>query len=139
MASPRTEIQIDAPQDEVWEVLADVSSYPNWDSGFISLEGELALGATLKLEVEASPGRTFKPKVTELNAPTGMVWTGGMPLGLMKGVPTYKLAAAGERTSFEMTEEFSGPLAGIIGRSMPDLQPTFDKFAAGLKARVEGG
>jgi hypothetical protein len=38
-----------------------------------------------------------------------------------------------------MREEFTGPLLPLIGRSIPDLQPSFDKFANGLKKRVETG
>jgi hypothetical protein len=38
-----------------------------------------------------------------------------------------------------MREEFTGPMVSLIWRSMPDLGPTFTKFAEGLKARVEGG
>ena len=66
-----------------------------------------------------------------------LVLTGGMPLGLFKGVRTYTLTPEGTGTRFHMREEFSGPLLNIIWKSMPDLQPSFDEFAAGLKAKVE--
>jgi hypothetical protein len=36
-----------------------------------------------------------------------------------------------------MREEFSGPMLPLIWRSMPDMQPSFEKFATGLKARAE--
>lgn len=36
-----------------------------------------------------------------------------------------------------MREEFSGLMAPLITRSIPDLQPSFDRFAADLKARAE--
>ena len=36
-----------------------------------------------------------------------------------------------------MREEYTGPLLGLIGRSIPDLQPSFDQFARGLAARVQ--
>jgi hypothetical protein len=36
-----------------------------------------------------------------------------------------------------MREEYTGPLLPLIWRSMPDLQPSFDTFAAGLKAKAE--
>jgi hypothetical protein len=61
-----------------------------------------------------------------------------MPLGLFKGVRTYRVLPEGDRTRFTMREEYTGPLLPLIWRSMPDLQPSFDKFARGLKARVEG-
>jgi hypothetical protein len=31
-----------------------------------------------------------------------------------------------------------GPLAGMIFKSIPDLAPSFARFAVGLKRRVEG-
>jgi hypothetical protein len=36
-----------------------------------------------------------------------------------------------------MREEYSGPLLPLIFRTIPDLQPSFDKFARGLKQRAE--
>ncbi len=36
-----------------------------------------------------------------------------------------------------MREEYSGPLAGMMFRSIPDLDPSFRKFVDGLKARAE--
>src|SRR5258708_3688434 len=45
-------------------------------------------------------------------------------------------APAGE-VAFAMREEFSGLLAPLITRSIPDLQPMFETFAADLKRRAE--
>ena len=42
-------------------------------------------------------------------------------------------------TKFTMREEYTGPLLRMIWRSMPDLGPSFDQFAAGLKQRAESG
>jgi hypothetical protein len=36
-----------------------------------------------------------------------------------------------------MREEYTGPMLSLIWRSMPDLQPSFEQFAGGLKARAE--
>jgi len=38
-----------------------------------------------------------------------------------------------------MREEYTGPLLPLIWRSMPDLGPSFQRFARGLKQRVESG
>ncbi len=35
-----------------------------------------------------------------------------------------------------MREEYTGPLLPLIWRSMPDLGPSFEQFASGLKARA---
>ncbi len=60
--------------------------------------------------------------------------------GLFKGVRTYTLVA-GEAggTLFSMREQYTGPLAASIGEFIPDLNPSFQQFATGLKARVESG
>jgi hypothetical protein len=36
-----------------------------------------------------------------------------------------------------MREALTGPQLEMMWRSMPDLQPSFDQFARGLKERVE--
>lgn len=128
---------IDAPPEQVWPVLADAEAWSSWDSGVVRVEGALAAGAKIELVSEVAPDRTFKLKVAELHEPEGFTLSSGMPLGLFKGVRTYGLEPEGDRTRFRMREDYSGPFAGMITRSMPDLQPSFDRFAAGLKAEVE--
>jgi hypothetical protein len=131
---------IHAGADDVWAVLGDIARYPDWDSGVERVEGRLAEGEKLKVFSEANPGRAFAVKVAELRPGKGMTWRGGMPLGLFKGVRTYRLTPAEDGgTRFDMREEYTGPMVPLIWRSMPDLQPSFDKFARGLKARVERG
>lgn len=61
----------------------------------------------------------------------------GMPFGLFKGERTYKLTPKGDSTEFHMREEYTGPMARMIFKSIPDLNPSFKKFAAGLKAKAE--
>ena len=48
-------------------------------------------------------------------------------------------AAVGGGGAFHVREEYTGSLLGLIWRSMPDLGPSFDRFARGLKLRVESG
>lgn len=131
--------RIDAPPEAVWPVLIDAPAYPSWASGVESVEGGVAPGAKLKVTSSANPGHAFPVKVTRLDAPRAMEWSGGMPLGLFRGVRTFTLVPDGAGTAFTVREEYSGPLLGAIWRSMPDLQPSFDTFATGLKARVERG
>jgi hypothetical protein len=50
---------------------------------------------------------------------------------------TYTLTPDGDGTRFVMREEYTGPLAGMIFKSVPDLGPSFQKFADGLKQRAE--
>jgi hypothetical protein len=131
---------IEAAPEAVWQVLLDGQSYTSWDSGVVALDGEIALGERLKVTSEANPGRAFPVRVTEVVPARSMRWSGGMPLGLFRGERTFTLSpnASGE-TDFKLREEYTGPLLGLIWRSMPDLGPSFEKFAQGLKQRAETG
>ncbi|HWT24973.1 MAG TPA: SRPBCC domain-containing protein [Solirubrobacteraceae bacterium] len=129
---------IDAPADRVWAVLTDGAAYGEWDAG-ARVEGRIAPGEKLKVTSEANPGRAFPVRVTEFEPHSRMTWTGGMPLGLFRGVRTFRLDPRGDKTTFTMREQYSGPLLPLIWRSMPDLQPSFTRFAEGLKERAEAG
>ena len=52
---------------------------------------------------------------------------------------TYTLDAQDDGgTVVTVREDHTGPLAGLLGRTTPDLNPSFRQFCAGLKARAEG-
>jgi hypothetical protein len=140
MKSYEASSTIEAAPETVWKILVDGGSYTDWDSGVVSLEGDIALGNRLKVTSEANPGRAFPVRVTEVEPVRSMRWSGGMPLGLFKGERTFTLQPRGEgETEFKLREEYSGPMLGLIWRSMPDLGPSFEKFARGLKERAEHG
>jgi hypothetical protein len=124
-----------ADADRIWAVLTDLGAYGDWDSGVERVEGTLAPGAQLTVHAH---GRAFRVKVTELEPGRRMTWRGGLPLGLFTGVRTFTLTpGAGGGTRFHMHEEYGGPLRPLMRRTMPDLQPSFERFARGLKDRVE--
>ena len=61
-----------------------------------------------------------------------------MPLGLFKGERTFTLEPGSDGSvEFSMREEYTGLMAPLIGRSIPDLQPAFDEFANDLKRAAE--
>ena len=130
---------INAAPDAVWAALIDGAGWSSWDSGVDNVEGRIAPGETITIRSKVAPGRAFPVKVSTFEPGRRLVFSGGMPLGLFKGVRTYSLAPQGDGTSFTMREEYSGPLLGMMWRSMPDLGPSFKQFVNGLKQRVEGG
>ena len=131
---------IAASPEAVWAVLSDGASWPSWDSGVDAVEGRIAMGETIKIRSQAAPGRAFPVKVTRFEPPAHLRFSGGMPLGLFRGVRAYELSnGANGHVTFRMREEYSGPLLRLIWRSMPDLGPSFERFARGLKQRAESG
>jgi hypothetical protein len=131
---------IDAPASAVWDVLVDGAQWTDWDSAVVKVDGTIAPGETVTVYPEVNPKRGFPVRVAEFVPGERMVWRGGMPLGLFTGTRTYALAEQPDgRVRFDMREDYTGPLAGLIVKSIPDLGPSFTRFAEGLKRRVEGG
>ena len=128
---------IAADQEKVWALLADASSWTEWNPTIVSLEGTIAVGNKVKLVSTVNPKRAFKLTVTELNQPRSMTWADGIPLGLFKGVRTYRLSPADGGTVFTMEEVYSGLLEPLISKSIPDMTQSFEDFADGLKRAAE--
>ena len=138
MKTFRTSILIQAPAGRIFDLLTDLPRWPRWNTTVDRVEGSCSPGGRVTVHAKASPGRAFPLRVAELVPPHRMVWTGGMPLGLFTGTRTYSLTdQADGRVQFEMTETFTGPLAPLITRSIPDLQPSFDELASCLKTAAE--
>jgi hypothetical protein len=137
MESYEAAVTIEAEPERVWSILTDAAAYDEWDNGVKRLEGRIAPGEKLKITSEVDPKRAHPIRVTGFEPARTMTWTGGMPLGLFKGVRTFTLTPDGRTTRFEMREEFTGPMLPLIWKSMPDLGPAFQQFARGLKARAE--
>jgi len=138
MKSFHASIPIDAPVSRVWSLLTDLPGWPRWNTTVDRVDGSIGLGNRITVYAKASPGRAFPLKVAELVPPSLMVWRGGMPLGLFTGTRTYRLTPRPDgKLQFEMTEEFTGLMAPLITRSIPDLQPSFEEFAKCLKTAAE--
>ena len=131
-----TTTRIRSKPERVWQTLMDTDQWPGLDSSIERVDGTPALGATVT--VHAKVGRAFPLKVVDFVPNQRMVLAGGMPLGLFRGQRTYSVTSEDDGTvTFAMCEVFSGLLAPLITKSIPDLQPSFDEFAANLKTRSE--
>lgn len=139
MKSIASSTTIQAAPEAIWRILTDAAGYPSWNTTVSRVDGLIALGERVTVHAKVAPGRAFPVKVVAFDAPKHMVWSGGMPLGMLNGKRTFELrATAGVGVEFTMREDYTGWLAPLITKSIPDLQPAFDEFAACLKARVEG-
>jgi len=129
---------INAAPERVWELLSDTSAWKDWNPTVISIDGTIAEGQKVKLVSTLNPKRAFNLSVTKVDAPREMVWSDGMPLGLFKGERTYRLTPQGDgSTEFFMEELYTGLMAPLITKSIPDMTESFVEFADGLKAAAE--
>ena len=138
MKSFATRTTIQATSDAIWRILTDAPGYAGWNATVTRVDGRIALGEKITVHAKVAPGRAFPVNVVAFDAPRRMVWSGGMPLGLFKGERVFELIPTGSGSvEFAMREDYRGMLAPLITRSIPDLQPAFDEFAACLKACAE--
>lgn len=137
MKTYTTSVEIKAPADRVWTVLTQDLQRDPTPFGIIRMDGAIAQDSKIKLRSEVDPKRAFALKVTTFEAPSKMVWRGGMPFGLFVGTRTFQLSEAGQTTVFRMQEVFRGALSGLIVKSIPDLTPSFETFANTLKEKAE--
>src|SRR5262249_16041760 len=100
---------INASPEAVWAVLSDGAAWSAWDWGVEAVEGKTVAGETIKIRSQAAPGRAFPVKVTRFESSAHLRFSGGMPLGLFRGVRTYEVTAeAAGQARFRMREEYSG-------------------------------
>jgi hypothetical protein len=127
---------IAAPPERVWAILTDAARLTR-GFGILKLEGRIAPGEVLRLRSEAAPGREFVLKVTGFEAPRRMVWTAAMPLGLFTGTRVFSLAPVPGGCQFTLREDYTGLMAPVIFKSIPDLTPSFRQFADALRKEAE--
>ena len=103
------------------------------------VDGQIAPGEKITIRSQAAPGRAFPVKVTDFDPPAWLRFSGGMQLGLFRGVRTFEVSPDGKGERRSTSQKYTGPLLGLIWRSMPDRGPSSGRFAQGLKRRVETG
>ena len=130
---------ISAAPAAVWSVLTDAAGYASWNPEIVAIEGQFAADSRIKAHVKLGKGavRRVSLRVTDLDPPISMEWTGGLPLGLFVGRRQLTVAPHAKGAEFRMVVTMTGPLASLMVKSTGDRQPELDQFSAALKARAE--
>ncbi len=114
-------------------------TYQDWNPEIIRVEGRIALGERISARVRLGDGavRAVSLRVTALEPPRRMEWTGGLPLGLFVGRRTFALTPCAAGVELRLHLHMSGLLAPLILRSVVDRQPELDSFTVALKLHCE--
>ncbi|ETI27187.1 hypothetical protein G647_09870 [Cladophialophora carrionii CBS 160.54] len=152
-AQALTSVVINAPAQQVWDVLTDFDRWPDWNTWFTAMHAHSMppqLGTqvtfTNRMSETAKPGTytaritTWKPEAHEF------AWKGGplpeMMGWLLMGNHSFRLVEqdGGKRTLFHHGEGVEGILGVLVPQSLvKDLVTMLDKFNAELKRRIEVG
>ena len=141
MRTLETSIEIGAPVDRVWEVLAGFDSYPEWNPFVREISGTPAVGERLRAVLQPPQGRglTIKPVVTAADPGQRLSWIGrlGVP-GIFDGQHLFELTATEVGTRLVHSETFRGVLVPVLWRSFETgTRAGFELMNEALKNRVE--
>ena len=136
-----TSVRITAPAHEVWAVLTDFPSYPDWNPVLTSIEGLLAEDERLDVSVTMPSGwsNRFRPRVLRVSPARQFRWLGRFgPGGLFDGEHYFVLEPQDDGTTlFTHGEHFTGVLVPLMKRVFNDTAQGFESMNAALVERVE--
>jgi hypothetical protein len=137
-----TSIEIAATPDNVWAVLTDLASYPEWHPAFRSVTGQLAVGSELTIVTTVpSTGKpmTVKVKVLTVEPNSELQWA-SKPFGVTISKRRFLLSPSGDGTSLVQDGTFRGlgggrgrSIMGVIGR----IQDVYVAINEAIKEQAE--
>jgi hypothetical protein len=138
----RTEIDIQASPDRVWEVLTDFAAYPDWNPFITQARGTARVGERLTNRMQPVGGRgvTFRPTVLQADPGRRLRWLGRLVApGIFDGEHTFTIERLGEgRVRLVQEEQFRGLLVPLMARSLDRRTlPGFQLMNRALKRRAE--
>lgn len=137
-----TECVLAASPARVWEVLADLERYSEWNPLNIEAHGEARPGARVRMvfrNLAARPGKVIRQTVTLVAAEPGVeiAWAARIPF-IFTGRHGFRLVAEGEGTRVIHTEVLSGllPASWSEERIRRDFLPAYEAVNVALARRL---
>lgn len=142
MIEVRSEIDIDASADTVWEVLTDLGRFAEWNPFIREAAGTPAVGARLDVRVTTAIGLrpSFHPVVDVCDRGHELRWHGHyVSPALGSGDHTFHIEPLAEgKVRFVQRELFAGALVRATGPLLRrETQRGFAAMNQALKARAE--
>jgi uncharacterized protein YndB with AHSA1/START domain len=131
----RSEIEIAAAAEAVWEVLTSFERWPSWlrDVKSMSVEGPIAAGTVFRWK--AGPG-TITSTIQRVERPRLIAWT-GRTFGI-KAIHFWHFEARDAGTFVRTEESYEGLVAHLLrGSLQKTLDRALDDGLYDLKAEVE--
>jgi hypothetical protein len=134
-------VEIEAPAEQVWDILVDFERYGEWNPFTTRVDGDLEIGAPVLLHVKLGCLKRKQPeRIETVEPPHLLAW--GVTMGarfLLTARREQRLEALGEtRCRYLTTDATSGlltpPVALLFGKF---IRQGFNEMAAALKTRAE--
>jgi hypothetical protein len=135
----RTEVEIGAGPERVWQILADFEKYDQWNPFINRITGQAKQGARIEIHIETPGGksRKYEPTITKVDQGRELRWLGKSWLLNGEHIFTIEPLQA-ERVRFVHREVFDGLLTSLFGKSLDtDVKQGFEEMNKALKERAE--
>ena len=132
-------IEIAAAPKQVWAVLADLASYPEWNPVFREVSGQLAPGNRITIKsTQPETGHTMTVKVKVLTAEpaTELRWVSSV-IGLMTGEHSFILSPTSGGTQLVQTHTYRGLFTRFPLKTISRIQASFEATNQAIKQRAE--
>lgn len=141
MKELRTEIEIQAPPEQVWQVLTDLKKYSEWNPFIHHAIGQAKAGEKVDITFRSgSKEMTLHCTVIKVEPNRGLSWKYHVILPfLFQGEHSFVIEPAGDnKVRFIDREIFTGLLIPLQARDIDtNSRRGFEEMDRALKARVE--
>jgi len=142
MKELHSEIDIQASDERVWQLLTDFASFPQWNPFILRASGEPKTGTRLEVTIQPSGARgmTFRPTVLKAESKHELRWLGHLLIpGLFDGEHSLTIQPLeANRVRFVQHEIFTGILVPLFAHSLDtDTRRGFEEMNQALKMRAE--
>jgi hypothetical protein len=138
----RHSLTIEAPIAGVWEVIADLPRYPEWNPFVVAARSSLAAGAPIAMRVRLFPGFVQPQRETVFECLPGQrlsYGVAGTPWNALRSLRRHEIRPDGTAcTDYCSHFELDGWLAPVTQRLLARrLERGFEAAALALKERAE--
>ncbi len=136
----RTVVEIDAAQDEVYAVLANLEAYPEWNPYHRRVEGKFEEGSEMTIYVTRPDGKEVEvpPHMMRIVENKEITWGGGVR-GIFYGVHSFLLEPQSNgKTLLKHNEDFSGFAIGFADLPPDVIAEGYHQMNMALKYKLEG-
>lgn len=142
MRELKTEIELSAPIERVWQVLTDFEHWQEWNPMVNQVSGNAALGSRLNITMCGSKGKDamkYQATILEATPPRGLRWRATMMGGLMfTNDRVFELTEKNGVTTLVNKEEFSGLMVPMFwGKMKLFVVPMLEGMNRALKEKLE--
>ena len=135
----QTVIDIDACPADIWQVLVDFDSYPDWNPMLGKVQTRLETGAQVRMEVLRGESNPLKlsANITSLKDAEEVVWRGGNAL-VISGEHYFRIEQLDKQhCRLHHGENFKGLLVPLLRPTLRKASALYEAMNRALKQRVD--